>query len=167
MQTKCVTYKNRQLFQIPGYSSNYVDKKGNIYVYHESTETFKKIKPHDDHRGYLIVGCKRDSTGKQYPLKVHHAVLETFVGPRPTPVSVARHLDDNSFNNAVDNLKWGTTGENQKDKMKNRSSSLSDKRKTSKEKKAILKQMKKDGYTVREMTLITGWKKGIVQSCLV
>lgn len=49
---------------------------------------------------------------------VHTLVLEAFVGPRPTG-GVARHLDDNGENNAVENLCWGTVSENNYDLVAN------------------------------------------------
>lgn len=47
---------------------------------------------------------------------VARLVLEAFVGPRPTGY-VVMHLDDDSTNNCVDNLKWGTRRENVHDSI--------------------------------------------------
>jgi hypothetical protein len=43
---------------------------------------------------------------------VHVLVLTTFIGPRPEGL-VGMHKDDNTFNNALSNLRWGTSKENQ------------------------------------------------------
>ena len=48
---------------------------------------------------------------------VAHLVLEAFVGPRPDGC-VAMHLDDNSANNDVSNLRWGTAADNARDSVK-------------------------------------------------
>lgn len=49
---------------------------------------------------------------------VAHLVLESFVGPRPAG-QVARHLDDNRFDNRLSNLEWGTPAENYQDAVRN------------------------------------------------
>lgn len=50
---------------------------------------------------------------------VHHAVLETFVGPRPSPDHHGLHADDNPLNNRLSNLRWGTCAENMEDRRRN------------------------------------------------
>jgi hypothetical protein len=48
--------------------------------------------------------------GKTY--KVHRAVCEAFNGPPPFERAVVMHLDEDSFNNMPENLRWGTQKEN-------------------------------------------------------
>jgi hypothetical protein len=44
---------------------------------------------------------------------LHHLVLETFVGPRPTNgIWHASHLDGNKLNNSLSNLAWCTAEDN-------------------------------------------------------
>ena len=50
-------------------------------------------------------------------VKVHTAVLETFVGPRP-PGYVCRHDDGVPTNNALYNLSWGTRSANHLDRKR-------------------------------------------------
>jgi len=50
-------------------------------------------------------------------VRVHHAVLLAFVGPRPEGMET-RHLDGDPTNNVVTNLAWGTRGENAADTRK-------------------------------------------------
>lgn len=50
--------------------------------------------------------------------KVHHLVLETFVGLRPTEGHESAHLDGDILNNRLDNLKWVTHIENENHKKK-------------------------------------------------
>jgi hypothetical protein len=50
-------------------------------------------------------------------LRVHHAVLFAFVGPRPEGME-CRHLDDDPANNLVTNLRWGTRLENRRDRIR-------------------------------------------------
>jgi hypothetical protein len=49
-------------------------------------------------------------------VRVHLAVLEAFVGPRP-PGHVARHGGGGSRDNRLVNLSWGTPSENETDKI--------------------------------------------------
>lgn len=50
--------------------------------------------------------------------KVHSLVLEAFVGPRPDGLC-GLHGDDDPDNNALDNLRWGTSAENAADSVRN------------------------------------------------
>ena len=66
--------------------------------------------------GYLSVGL-RTSEGKVVWRKVHQLVLEAFVGPRPSPSHVSRHvLNNDPADCRRENLAWGTQTENQNDK---------------------------------------------------
>lgn len=60
----------------------------------------------------------RFGKGSSADRKVHHLVLEAFVGPRP-PGGIARHLDDDATNNRADNLRWGSYGDNSADAVYN------------------------------------------------
>ena len=56
-------------------------------------------------------------TGKRR-LRAAHAVLSAFVGPRP-PGLISRHLNDVPSDNRVENLRWGTYGDNTADALRN------------------------------------------------
>lgn len=45
-------------------------------------------------------------------LKVHRLVAEAFLGPRPSEQAVVIHLNEDSKDNMITNLKWGTQKEN-------------------------------------------------------
>ena len=153
-----------ELKNIPGYDKDYfVDKSGNIYS--QKSGKLKKLSVNDDHRGYLICGVKRED-GVSYPLKVHHAVLYAFVGPKPGPGYLGMHLDDNSYNNILDNLKWGTIRENQESKLKNKAVSVEDKRRLNNTKKEIVKRMIDLNFSIKEIAMITGWNNKKIQKCL-
>ena len=49
--------------------------------------------------------------------KVHHLVLETFIGPRPGGM-VTRHLNGDSLDNRLENLTYGTHQENVDDRSR-------------------------------------------------
>lgn len=57
------------------------------------------------------------NNGKPISRLIHHLVLETFVGPCP-PGMECRHLNGNPKDNRLENLKWGTRSENQRDSIK-------------------------------------------------
>ena len=50
---------------------------------------------------------------------VHQLVLEAFIGPRPYPSAVARHLNDMPHDNRLLNLSWGSRAENVEDGKRN------------------------------------------------
>lgn len=56
--------------------------------------------------------------GAQKVRRVHHLVLEAFVGPKP-PGAVGCHRDDDTKNNALTNLYWGTWETNARDRVAN------------------------------------------------
>lgn len=55
--------------------------------------------------------------GRRRHFKVHHLILELFVGPRPDG-SLGLHWDDDPNNNHVSNLRWGTSSDNQLDRVR-------------------------------------------------
>ena len=73
------------------------------------------LKPGFSTKGYRHVTLYRND--ERRTCKVHHLVLNTFVGPRP-PRHVAAHEDRNRSNNTLLNLRWATNSENQQDAVK-------------------------------------------------
>lgn len=73
-------------------------------------------KLHSDQSGRLHVGLSRNGKMKTY--RVHRIVLEAFVGTCPEGKE-ALHWDDDSSNNRLENLRWGTKSENSFDKIRN------------------------------------------------
>lgn len=65
-----------------------------------------------DGRGYLC--CDIKIKGKWRTKKVHHLVMGAFKGPTPKGYHID-HLDGDSTNNALDNLRWRKAGENSAD----------------------------------------------------
>lgn len=67
--------------------------------------------------GYPYINLCKDGSAKA--TYVHELVLTAFVGPRPSPKHVARHLDDVPNNNHLSNLAWGSESENMLDQSAN------------------------------------------------
>ncbi len=63
------------------------------------------IKEHLGSDGYLYVYLQ-DSNGKYNKVMVAKVVLETFVGPPPSPNHKPFHKDGDKTNNCADNLEW-------------------------------------------------------------
>ncbi len=64
--------------------------------------------------GYSIINLRYK--GARRTCKAHTLVLETFVSKRPEGME-CRHLNGNPADNRLDNLCWGTSLENAKDKQ--------------------------------------------------
>lgn len=73
--------------------------------------------PRVEKSGYLSLALC--NFGKVKRRKVHHLVIEAFVGLRPTSKLQCRHLDDNKLNNFWRNLVWGTAKANKEDAQRN------------------------------------------------
>ena len=84
--------------------------KGSTFILGEQ---WKKLKPHVDRDGYHDIKTFRN--GKRYRRRVHHLVLEAFVGLRPKGMQT-RHKNGRSDDNRLDNLLWGTSKDNQEDR---------------------------------------------------
>lgn len=76
---------------------------------------WRKRKPGVDVWGYLYVHLYRN--GKGYHRKIHHLVLEAFVGPRP-PGLEACHNNGITSDCRLSNLRWDTKANNVLDKIK-------------------------------------------------
>lgn len=76
------------------------------------------LRPAKGRRGHLQVTLSRPGQPVR-TVKVHHAVLSAFVGPRPSRVHGGLHIDDNPSNNRPENLYWGTHSENTQDCIRN------------------------------------------------
>lgn len=103
----------------PRHAGYLVSSAGSVKSLYTRAGTIDPARAHDlaperDRRGYKRVRI-RVARGRYEHLFVHVLVLETFVGGR-LPGMVARHLDGNNQNNAVENLAWGTPAENVDDR---------------------------------------------------
>lgn len=71
----------------------------------------KLLKPSKDKKGYLIVNLYKNKKCKS--MKVHRLVALAFL-KNPEFKRCVCHYDNNTSNNKIDNLYWGTDKENQK-----------------------------------------------------
>jgi len=111
---------------IPGFSRYKVSDTGIVksidsyILYSNGVKHFykgKKLKPFIDPDGYESVSLRSDEK-KSKTFFIHVLVLTSFVGSRPKNKPHCRHLDGNSRNNVIGNLKWGTVKRNHEDREK-------------------------------------------------
>jgi len=94
--------------------SKFFDIKNHPEKYLNNQKILKSIK----HSGDRSCGHQKIRLCKNHKFQdfyIHRLVLETFIGPCPSGME-CRHLDGNSKNNSLDNLRWGTKLENENDK---------------------------------------------------
>lgn len=105
---------------VVGYENYYeVSDKGNVRSLCNNKgprRAPRSLKVEQTHDGYGRVHLSKG--GEKVRRKVHHLVLEAFVGPRPTGL-FGCHNDDNGMNNHLSNLRWGTRKSNYDDRDKN------------------------------------------------
>ena len=82
-------------------------------------ERIRKPAQHPD--GHLTMSLCQD--GAQRTMQVHQLVLISFVGD-PEPGQECRHLDGDPANNALYNLRWGTSAENSADSIRHGTSNI-------------------------------------------
>lgn len=94
---------------IPGWEHYSVSSDGKV------KGPYKFLKPQPDAQGYLCV-CLSRGYKKQKLASVHSLVLTAFVGARPQGMHGC-HINGIRTDNRVENLKWGTPSENERDKV--------------------------------------------------
>jgi hypothetical protein len=104
--------------QIKGVPHYWISKDGTVYSNYPHKSWGKDIRiispswsPKGD-SGYWIITLTVD--GKRVYKKIHRLVAEAFI-PNPYNKPWVLHKDDNSINNKIDNLYWGTASDNIRD----------------------------------------------------
>jgi hypothetical protein len=100
--------------QIPEFPNYYITKDGRVWSEPNHIHKGKWLKPGKS-RGYLGIILSKNK--QCYSCKVHHLVLETYVGPCPEGME-CRHLNGMRVDNRLENLCWGTRSENRQDATK-------------------------------------------------
>ena len=112
--------ESENLRACPSYPGYYADEKGGVFSDkarngRNKNGQLRQLKPVlNVCRGYWA--CSLRIGGVTKTVTVHHLVLDAFVGPRPHGME-CRHLDGNKENNRLENLRWGTRSENERDKI--------------------------------------------------
>lgn len=109
----------RAIKNCPGYQ---VSDLGRVRSFKRNNagSLIKQAVKHDSRKNqpeYLRVTVV-DARGAKKTFRVNRLVLIHFVGSAPTKKHAAAHIDGNSLNNTLLNLKWATQKQNEADKIK-------------------------------------------------
>lgn len=99
--------------EVEGYDGLYSVTDTGLVWSHQGDEP--RLIGHLSDQGYRMVHLY--GRGGSSRRRVHHLVLEAFVGPRPEGME-CRHLNGNKTDNRLVNLAWGTRKENHLDNMR-------------------------------------------------
>ncbi len=111
---------------IPGFDGYFAGRDGSVWSYlprwaHHSP-TWKRLSQMKSGQGYYHVSLRangrRERRFTSVTKKVHHLVLEAFVGPRPEGM-VCCHQNDDPADNRLENLRWDTPASNNQDAIRN------------------------------------------------
>lgn len=95
---------------IDGYPGYEVSNMGRVRSFlnkkHKITTSSKLLSLRIDHRGYNFVNLY-DMKGRMKSFKVHRLAALAFI-PNPLNLPCVNHLDENKFNNKIENLEWCT-----------------------------------------------------------
>lgn len=101
---------------IPGFSNYQASQYGRIRSLVKGDPVPLKLQANkSNYCTYMRTQLINDA-GESKKVRVHLVVLETFLGPRPSSKHKGCHIDGNSTNNWLLNLKWATPEENEADK---------------------------------------------------
>jgi len=109
------------IVEIEDFDGYFVDMLGNVYS--EKCGEMKKLKPGNNGRGYFHVGLQKN--GKHHTKTIHRLVVKTFLH-NPENKKEVDHINGDSKDNRLDNLRWITRSENLKNicKYKNNTSTI-------------------------------------------
>ena len=103
--------------EIKGFENYEISNLGNV----RNLITNRNIKKHINGQGYYAVNLKNDL--KIRPVRIHRLIAIAFI-VNPDNKPCVDHIDNNTLNNNINNLRWATTSENgmnQKMSIKNTS----------------------------------------------
>ncbi len=107
----------RKMKQIPGFPNYSVTKDGRVWSKKRPRAKEGWLSFWIDRDGYLNTVLYQN--GSRRIKRIHHLVLETYVGSRPIN-AIARHLNGNPQDNRPGNLRWGTSKQNTWDSIRHR-----------------------------------------------
>ena len=109
--------ENRILKPISGFPGYYINKNGRIWSGPKSSNYNKHGKFLNPSLAHEYFQVRLYKNKKYYNRRVHRLVLETFVGPCPDGMETC-HNNGIHTDNRLENLRWDTHSNNQKDSVK-------------------------------------------------
>lgn len=100
--------------RIAGWNHYSVTEDGKVY----NSKTRQYIAKKPSGRAKYRMADLHDGERRRQ-IKVSHLVLEAFGFPRPSPHHIACHNNDNSTDDRLQNLRWGTHADNADDRGQN------------------------------------------------
>lgn len=100
---------------IKGFENHYSASDAGFIRNDRTGKILKPMMQGEKRKQYQVVALCVN--GQQTRRKVHQIILETFDRPG-TPNEVGRHRDDDTSNNAITNLCWGSRGDNNLDMVR-------------------------------------------------
>jgi len=115
-----MTDNNEIMKPCPSWPGYYADQEGRVFSdkpirMSKQPGQLHELKPSIDLNGYP--SCCLSIKNFHKSIRVHTMVLDAFVGPRPVEKE-CRHLDGNRQNNRLENIRWGTMTDNQRDRAR-------------------------------------------------
>ena len=96
--------------EIPSFPGFFVSKCGRVFGPHNNNPLYE--------RKWKLSKCPKGRKQKNVPYflvainkkwrRIHRLLCETYVGPIPFDGAVVDHIDGNTLNNNIDNLRWCT-----------------------------------------------------------
>jgi len=112
---------------VPGFPGYYASRDGRIWSSQypgpkppaeiASKRPLRELKPHRTCQGYRF--CCLTVGDKQISIMAHRLVLLAFVGPPMPDKPYAIHYNDIPDDNRLENLRWGSGGDNMRDAYRN------------------------------------------------
>lgn len=108
--------KQSNLRSIPGFFGYFIGRDGSVWSRrHWQSDRLKQLQTRTNSEGYTTVSLQNKHR-KSVPCPVHRLMLLTFVG-QPVPGQECRHLNGKRCDNRLENLVWGTSTENNRDRI--------------------------------------------------
>ena len=103
-----------QFKQIPNYPDYDISNLGNVRSRRRKTPIILKTRAHV--RGYRLIRLYKPNSSEYVDRSLHSLIAETFLGECPDGMCVL-HIDGDTTNNVLDNLRYDTLSANQQDRL--------------------------------------------------